>query len=152
MRDTYPQIEKEYISTGKLRYALMDLPLESIHKLAFKAALATECAKDQDKFWEMHDRLFENQRALEPWSSHAEALGMDVAAFDECMSSDKHAAAVRKDMTQAQSAGATGTPSFVLAETDPSDPTKVKGISFIRGAQAFNAFKAAIDSALEEAD
>ena len=59
---------------------------------------------------------------------------------------------VGKDMTQAQSAGATGTPSFVLAETDPSDPTKVKGISFIRGAQAFNAFKAAIDSALEEAD
>jgi protein-disulfide isomerase len=148
VRDTYPQIEKEYIDTGKLRYATLDLPLESIHKLAFKAAMATECANDQGKYWEMHDRLFENQRALEPWSGHAEAVGLDVAVFDECMSSEKHAGAVRKD----QKAGATGTPSFVLAETDPADPTKVKGLSFIRGAQAFNGFKAAIDSALEETE
>jgi protein-disulfide isomerase len=130
----------------------LDLPLESIHKSAFKAALATECAKDQNKFWEMHERLFENQKAIEPVSAHAEALGLDVASFDDCMSSEKHAAAVRKDMAQAQNAGATGTPSFVLAETDPSDPTKVKGIVFLRGAQAFNAFKVAIDGALEEAE
>jgi hypothetical protein len=51
---------------------------------------------------------------------------------------------------EAQKAGATGTPSFVLAETDPADPTKVKGVSFIRGAQAFNGFNAAIDGALAE--
>ena len=152
MRDTYPQIEKEYIDTGKVRYATLDLPLESIHKLAFKAAMATECANDQGKYWEMHDRLFENQRALEPWSGHAEGIGLDVAAFDECMTSEKHAAAVRKDMAEAQKAGASGTPSFVLGETDPADPTKVKGLSFIRGAQAFNAFKVAIDGALEGAD
>ena len=55
-------------------------------------------------------------------------------------------------MAEAQKAGASGTPSFVLAETDPADPTKVKGLSFLRGAQAFNAFKAAIDGALEEGD
>lgn len=126
------------------------MPLERIHKLAFKASEATHCAEDQGKFWEMHDRLFENQRALEPWSGHAEAVGLDVAVFDECMSSEKHAGAVRKDMAEAQKAGATGTPSFVLAETDPADPTKVKGLSFLRGAQAFNAFKTAIDSALAE--
>jgi protein-disulfide isomerase len=148
VRDTYPQIEKEYIETGKLRYSTLDLPLESIHKLAFKAAMATECARDQGKFWEMHDRLFENQRALEPWSAHAEATGLDVAAFDDCMSSEKYADAVRQDMGEAQKAGATGTPSFVLAKTNPDDPSKVTGISFIRGAQAFNAFKVAIDGAL----
>jgi protein-disulfide isomerase len=127
------------------------MPLERIHKLAFKAAEATHCAEEQGKYWEMHDRLFEHQRALEPWSGHAEALGMDVAAFDACMSSDKYADAVRKDMAEASKAGASGTPSFVLAKTNPDDPTKVTGLAFIRGAQPFAAFKAQIDSALEDA-
>jgi protein-disulfide isomerase len=129
---------------------VLDLPLESIHKQAFKAAEATHCAGEQGKFWEMHDRLFENQRALEPWNAHAEALGLDVAAFEECMSSDRYAAAVRRDMAEAGKAGASGTPSFVVATTDPNDPTKVTGVSFLRGAQPFAAFKAAIDAALEE--
>ena len=126
----------------------LDLPLERIHKLAFKAAEATHCAEDQGMYWEMHDRLFQNQRALEPWSGHAEALGLDVASFDECMSSGRHADAVRKDMAQASKAGATGTPSFVLAKTDPTDPTKVTGVSFLRGAVPFANFQSAIDGAL----
>lgn len=126
----------------------LDLPLERIHKLAFKAAEATHCAGDQGKYWEMHDRLFANQRALEPWSGHAQALGLDTAAFENCLTSDRHAAAVRADMAEASKAGATGTPSFVLAETDPSDPSKVKGIAFLRGAQPFAAFKTEIDKAL----
>ena len=129
----------------------LDLPLERIHKLAFKAAEATHCAEQQGKFWEMHDRLFANQKNLEPWSQHAEALGLDVAAFDECMSSDRFAAAVRRDMAEAGKAGATGTPSSVLALTDPNDPTKVKGLTFLRGAQPYGSFKAQIDSALAEA-
>jgi len=99
-------------------------------------------------YWEMHDRLFENQKALEPWSAHAEALGLDVSGFDSCMAAGTHAAAVRRDMAVAQKAGATGTPSFVLATTDPTDPTKVKGLAFIRGAQPFATFKAQIEGAL----
>ena len=99
----------------------------------------------------MHDRLFQNQKRLTPWSSHAEALGLDVGAFDECMSSDRYAAAVRKDMAEAGKAGATGTPSSVLALTDPKDPTKVKGLTFIRGAQPYSAFKAQIEQALKDA-
>lgn len=102
-------------------------------------------------YWEMHDRLFENQRALEPWSAHAEALGIDVAAFDSCMKAGTHAAAIRRDMAEAQKAGATGTPSFILGTTDPADPSKVKGLAFIRGAQPFAAFKSQIDSALAAA-
>ncbi len=128
----------------------LDLPLERIHRSAFKAADATHCAEEQGKFWEMHDRLFDNQKALEPWSGHAEALGLDVAKFDDCMSSERYDAAIRKDMTEARKAGATGTPSFVLGYTDPQDPTKVKGLSFIRGAQPFSAFKAQIDGALSQ--
>ena len=121
-----------------------------MHKLAFKAAEATHCAEDQGKFWEMHDRLFQHQRALEPWSGHAEAIGLDVAAFDECMSTNKHAGAVRRDMAEASKAGASGTPSFVLGTTDPDDPTKVTGLAFIRGAQPFTAFKSRIDAALRD--
>ena len=96
----------------------------------------------------MHDRLFEHQKALEPWSGHAKALGLDVARFDECMSSDRYADAVRADMAEAAKAGATGTPSFILGTTDPDDPTKVTGLAFIRGAQPFGVFKAQIDAAL----
>ncbi len=126
----------------------MDLPLESIHKLAFKAAEATYCAKDQGKYWEMHALLFENQKALEPWSAHAEKLGLDAAAFEACMAGGKHGPAIRADMQEAQKVGITGTPGFVLASSDPNDPTKVKGLSFLRGAVGFDAFKAMIDGAL----
>ncbi len=98
----------------------------------------------------MHERLFANQRALEPWSAHAEAIGLDVAAFDACLESDKFTAAVRRDMAEAAKAGATGTPSFVLGITDSDDPSKVEGLTFIRGAQPFAAFKAQIDNALAD--
>ncbi len=131
---------------------MLDLPLERIHKQAFKAAQAAHCAGDQDRYWEMHDRLFENYRAIEPLSGHAEAIGLDVAAFESCLEAGTHADAVREDMNVARSAGASGTPSFVLGETDPDDPSKVKGIAFLRGAQPFGAFKDAIDDALESLD
>ncbi len=96
----------------------------------------------------MHDRLFANQRQLAPFNGHAEALGLDVAAFETCLKSGKYAKHIRRDMAQGQKAGTSGTPSFILGRTDPNDPTKVKGISFIRGAQPFSAFKAQIDQAL----
>ncbi len=146
-RLTLPQIEKEYVQSGKLRYASMDLPLD-FHKLAFKAAEASHCAEEQGKFWEMHDRLFENQKALEPWNAHAEALGLDVTQFEQCMSDSKYADAIRKDMAEARKAGASGTPSFVLGLTDLEDPAKVKGLAFIRGALDFSRFKTEIDKAL----
>ncbi len=119
-----------------------------MHKLAFRAAEASWCAGDEGKYWEMHDRLFEHQRALEPWNGHAEALGLDVAAFDKCLASAKYAGAVRRDMAEAKKAGATGTPSFVLGYTDQDDPTKVKGLTFIRGAQPYAKFEDEIDKAM----
>jgi protein-disulfide isomerase len=139
------------VETGKIRYVLLDMPLESIHKLAFKAAEATHCAEDQGKYWEMHHRLFEQQKALEPWKGHAEALGLDVAQFEECMTSGRHTAAIRKDMAEAAKAGVTGTPAFLIAVTDPEDPKKVKGLSTLRGAQPYPSFKVALERALEGA-
>ena len=129
---------------------MLDLPLEQIHKQAFKAAEASHCAADQGKFWEMHDRLFENSRSIEPVAPHAEAVGLDVATFNDCMSSGSKAAGIRREMTIAARLGARSTPSFVLGITDPNDPSKVKGLTFIKGAQAYPTFKAAIDAALAD--
>jgi protein-disulfide isomerase len=127
----------------------MDLPLESIHKFAFKAAEATRCAGEQGKFWEMHDRLFSNQKALEPWKPHAEAIGLDVSQFEACMNAGKYAEAIRKDMAEAQKAGINGTPGFFLAYTDPTS-SRVKTVARLTGAQPFSAFKAQIDKLLAE--
>jgi protein-disulfide isomerase len=123
------------------------MPLD-FHQFAFKAAEVTRCASEQGKYWEMHDRLMENQKTLEPWAAHAQALGLDMAKFDACLASGKYAESIRAGIAIAKSAGATGTPGFLLAETDPKDPKKVKGIVFIKGAKPFADFKAEIDKAL----
>lgn len=142
-------IEKEFVATGKLRYALVDLPL-AMHKLAFKAAETAACAREQGRFWEMHSRLFANQRQLEPWTAHAEAVGLDMGQFEECLESGRFADEIRSDMTLAGRLGITGTPSFVVAVTDPENPDQVKGLSFIRGAQPYPTFKAQIERALND--
>jgi protein-disulfide isomerase len=148
VRDTDPLLKKEYIEPGKVRYVFFDMPLEPIHPLAFKAAEASRCAGEQGKYWEMHDRLFANQQALEPWSAHAKVLGLNVAAFEACMNGNKYATAVRADMATAQTLGINGTPAFLVAVTDPRDPTKVKGLTLIRGALPFGSFKLELDKAL----
>jgi len=127
----------------------MDFPLESIHKNAFKAAEAARCAGEQGKFWQMHDRLYANQTSLEPAKPHAEAIGLDVAKFEGCLSAGKYAEAVRKDAAEGAKAGVTGTPLFFLAYTDPTS-SKVKTVARLSGAQPFAAFKAQIDQLLAE--
>ena len=146
---TQVQIESEYVDSGKVRFVSLDMPLPNLHKLAMKAAEAAHCADEQGQYWEMRDRMFQNQRALEPWNAHAEALGMDVSKFEACLNSGKYADAVRADIAEATKAGATGTPSFVVAVIDDKDPSKAKGLTFIRGAQQFTAFQAALDEAIE---
>src|SRR5262245_8932523 len=126
---------------------MLDMPL-AMHAKAFSAAEAVRCAGDQGKFWEMHNRLFENQQALEPWNGHAEAIGLKVADFEACMTNDKHAEAIRADMKEAAKGGITGTPTFMIAITDPKDPKVVKGIVAMVGAKPYESFKADLDRAL----
>jgi protein-disulfide isomerase len=125
----------------------MDFPLESIHKSAFKAAEAARCAGEQGKFWEMHQRLFINQSSLDSWKVHAQAVRLDVAKFEGCLSAGKYAEAIRKDAAEGAKAGVTGTPLFFLAYTDPTS-SKVKTVARLSGAQPFAAFKAQIDQLL----
>jgi protein-disulfide isomerase len=64
VRATLPPLESEYIATGKIKYVFRNFPIASIHPLAFKAHEAANCSGEQDKYWEMHDRLFANSKAL----------------------------------------------------------------------------------------
>lgn len=138
------------MQTGKIRYVFKDLPLESIHPQAFKAAEAAECSGEQGKFWEMHDLLFANPKALSPddLSKHAKTLGLDMPKFQQCLESGKYASEIRKDMAEVQKAGITGTPAFLLGFIESDD--KVKAVRKISGAQPFAAFKDAIDSMLSQ--
>ena len=144
-----PEIEKEYIGTGKVKYVFRDFPLESIHQNAFKAAEASRCAGEQGKYWEMHGQLFAHQQALSPTdlSGYAQALGLKAPLFQACLESGHYAAAIRKDIAEGQQAGVTGTPAFFLGLTDPNSG-KVKALRVIKGAQAYAGFKDAIDSLL----
>lgn len=128
----------------------MDFPLESIHPKSFKAHEASNCAKDQGKYWEMHDKIFENTKAISPDDlvKNAEAVGLDASVFKECLDGGKYTAEIRDDISQGQKAGMRGTPSFFLGLTDPKDTTKFKATKFIRGAQAFSGFKPVIDELL----
>ena len=96
------------------------------------------CAHDQGKFWEYHDKLFENQRALEDENlkQYAVDVGLDVEKFNACLEAGTHRAALNEDMKVASGAGVTGTPAFF-----------VNG-RFLSGAQPFEAFKAIIDDEL----
>ena len=121
-----------------------------MHPKAFDAAKAVRCAGDQGKFWEMHDRLFENQKSLEPWTPHAEAVGLDVAEFEACLASGKFDKEIRRDMAEAPKAGVTGTPAFMIGRTEPGS-SKVKVLAVLKGAKPFAEFKAEIDRLLDEA-
>jgi protein-disulfide isomerase len=149
VRETYPQIEKDYVETGKLKYVVLDLPLEPIHRFAFRAAEAANCARDSGKYWEMHDQLFQNRKTLEQWTAHAQAVGIDIGKFDECLNSGKYAGEIRRDMAEARKAGVNRTPIFFLATTDPAS-SKVETITRLIGAQPYAAFKAEIDRLLAE--
>lgn len=151
VRDTYPTLDKEYVQTGKLKYVFRDLPLVTIHKNAFKAAEAGHCAGEQGKFWEMHDRLFQNQKALEPASltTHAQAIGVDAKKFQACLDAGKYADEIRKDMAEAAKYGITGTPTSVIGLTEPGSD-KIKVLRVLRGAQTLASFKEALDSFANE--
>lgn len=148
-RDTIPQLDKEYIETGKVKYVFKDFPLESIHKNAFKAAEAASCAGDQGKYWEMHDKLFENQRALgtEDLIKYASELNLDKAKFKKCLDDGTYASKVRESISEGQKAGVTGTPAFFLA-LDQNNDSEVKTSKKIVGAQPYANFKSAIDELL----
>ena len=150
-RETLPKIEEEYIKTGKVKYVFRDFPIVTIHKDAFKAAEAADCAGEQEKYWQMHDRLFANQKSLklEDLPKHAEALGLNRAAFETCLKSGKYFQEVQADFKDGLKAGVKSTPTFFLGLTHENDNT-VKALRTVAGAQPYAVFKEAIEALLEQ--
>jgi protein-disulfide isomerase len=120
-----------------VRMVFRDFPL-SFHPRAVPAAVAANCAGEQGKYWDMHDRLMANQRALEDADllAHAEALELDLSKWGTCRQDPAQAAEVMKDFEDGSAVGVTGTPAFFI-----------NGI-MISGAQPFEEFKRIIDAEL----
>ncbi len=123
---------------GKVRLVHRDYPLPA-HGLAPKAAEAAHCAGDQQKYWEMHDRLFaaNGKLAVADLKAYAKEVGADPAKFDKCLDSGEKATLVAFHQKAGEAAGVTGTPAFF-----------VNG-RLISGAQPLDAFKALIDQELK---
>lgn len=116
--DTFAELKKNYIDTGKVRFISRDLPLD-FHPYAQKAAEAARCAGDQNKFWELRDRLINNSANLSQDAilKMAQADSLDMTAFRACLDADKHKAEIQKDAIDASALGISGTPSFVIGKT-----------------------------------
>jgi protein-disulfide isomerase len=148
--ETLARIEQDFISTGKVKYVRRDFPLVSIHQNAFKAAEAANCAGKQEKYWEMHGRLFahQNQLAISQLPGHAKAIGLDMNVFEQCFNGSQEAE-VRRDVEEGLKAGVQGTPTIFLGVRD-GDSQNINVLKMIVGAQPYAQFKEAIEWALQQ--
>ena len=122
-KDIEPRLKKEYIDTGKVKLVFRDFPLTGIHPEAVLAAEAVNCARDQNKYWEFHDKVFREQynkgddvirlkpADLKKW---AKDLKLDQASFDQCLDSEKYKNEIVKDKMEGEAAGVQGTPTFFI--------------------------------------
>lgn len=145
-KDSFQQLKKEYIDSGKIKFIYRDYPL-SFHPMAEPTAQAAECADDQGKYWEYHDKIFgeEDKKGqgtvtytvaeLKLWASQ---IGLNSDKFNQCLDSGKYKTEVQKDFDAGNAAGVSGTPSFFINGR------------LIVGAQPFSAFKAIIDEELNK--
>ena len=130
------QVMEEY--AGQVKMVYRDFPL-GFHDRAIPAAVAANCAGEQNKYWEMHQLLMADQRSLaeENFVSHAQTLSLDMTKWNTCRQDPSQEAEVKKDMEDGAALGVTGTPAFFI-----------NGI-MLSGAQPFEQFKEVIDRELE---
>jgi protein-disulfide isomerase len=137
-----PTLKKVHEVYGdRVRIVWKDFPLTAIHPQAFRAAEAGQCAREQGKFWEYHDRLFANQQALEPefLKKYAADAGLDAAKFSACMDTAKYGDKVQEQMGIGTRLGVGSTPTVF-----------VNG-RLVSGAQPYEVFAAVIDEELARA-
>ncbi len=142
-KETLPQILATYPTQVKFVYRDFTIFGEE----SLRAATAADCANEQGKFWDMHNRLFdrlENQEDSpltdETFISYAGDLGMDTTAFSECLTSERYVNEVLADYSAAQQYGLQGTPGFVI-----------NGVVYTIGAQPFQVFDGIIKTELARA-
>ena len=139
---TYAAFRDQLVKTGKVRLAYVNFPLES-HAHAWPAAESAMCAGAQGKFWPMHDALFTTQARWQSiatptpvFDSLAQANGLDMQLWRECVQSGKMKPLIEADRDRASRAGASATPSFMI------------GDKILAGAQPLEELRRAVDSAL----
>jgi protein-disulfide isomerase len=127
----HPVVETVRRMAGdELRFVYRHFPLTNIHPHAEGAAEAAEAAGAQGRFWEMHDRLFENQHALDPASliEHAGALRLDVPRFASDLTERVFAPRVREDFLSGVRSGVNGTPTFFINDVRYDGPHDVPSL------------------------
>jgi protein-disulfide isomerase len=137
--ETMKQVMEKY--DGKVKWYFRDFPL-SFHRNAVSYSVAANCAGQQGKYWEMHDAILDNQKALTGEGGVeglAKNLGLDEAAFGTCIADKDQSKKVMENMADGQAVGVTGTPAYFI-----------NGI-MISGAQPLEAFEQIIDRELETA-
>lgn len=154
--EVYPQIKKDYIDTGKVKLVFRDfIAVPSHNPLAISEAMAAECAAEQggdSVYFKYHDVIFAKTTsngaglALTELPAIAQSLGLNVTAFNQCLSSNKYKAEIDKDQQDGTAVGISGTPSFVVGKSSANGTIEGK---VIVGAQAYNVFKDAIEAALK---
>jgi protein-disulfide isomerase len=137
--DTFNELKKNWIDTGKARFVSWDVPLE-FHSHAAQAAQAARCAAEQNQFWELRAQLISNAAKLadDDILGYAQQLPLlNGQQFAACLKSDKYAEAIKKSVAVANSQGITGTPTFLLSKSKGS---QIEG-SIIIGAQPYASFE-----------
>ncbi len=128
--DNFADLKKNYIDTGKVRFASRDLPLD-FHPNAQRAAEAAWCAGEQNKYWELRDTMIINSGDLskDAITKYAQTNRLDLASFQACVDADKYKAEIQKSVADAGTVGISGTPSFVIGKTatDTLDGDRVVG-------------------------
>ena len=122
----------------KVRLVHRDFPIDSLHPNARKAHEAARCANEQGKFWEYHDILYARapKASSEDLKKYATELGLNLPAFEQCLSNGKYKAAVQKDVEEGIRVGVTGTPAFFINGR------------LLSGAQPLEAFASMVDDEL----
>lgn len=140
--ESYAELKRAYVDSGKVRLAYVNFPLP-MHRNAFAASETAMCAAAQDKFWQMHDALFDTQKQWEAlpdpqpkFDSLAAAQGVELGAFHKCVSGHLTKPMIEADIDRATKAGVESTPTFLI------------GGMMVTGAQPVANFRRAIDSAL----
>lgn len=116
-RDVFPTVRTIMQRFGdRVLFQYRDFPVSDSHEFAQKAAEAAQCAHAQGKFWEYHDRLFQNQNDLsrEALTRYALMVNLDVAAFNRCLDGGTKTLEVLQDFQDGVTAGLKGTPTFFI--------------------------------------
>ena len=147
IQGTIGTLLKKY--SKKVAFGYRHFPL-GFHTEADEAAIAVECAREQDKFVEMHRVLYENQKAQFPENlkEYARRIGVrNLKKFNHCLESERYRGLVEQDLADGASLGITGTPGFLVGRFDPASRS-VQG-ELLSGAQPLDVFEKLITKFLQ---